>query len=170
MVEDEEGSTGPRWAPVMRFTGPHSKSFINMVSRLRLSASLTELNELLLPAPGLMSEADHVFCSKRHCLMVSFIYKCPHSLRKCIFPKFLAGIHTEFPTGASQPPGIAIAEFSTCSLFPWLGWIQEKSPSSLEFGSWSEVVKKGALASDYAGLDPGSSIQKLHDLSQFPRL
>lgn len=41
-----------------------------MVSRLQLSASPPELNELLLPAPGLMSEADHVFCCERHRLMV----------------------------------------------------------------------------------------------------
>lgn len=41
-----------------------------MVACRRLSATPPELNELLLPAPGLMSEADHVFCCETHCLMV----------------------------------------------------------------------------------------------------
>ena len=69
-----------------------------MVSRLRLSASPPELNELLLPAPGLMSDADHVFRCKRRCLMVGefHLQMSPFS-QEMLFPKLLARIGTEFP-------------------------------------------------------------------------
>ena len=113
-----------------------------MVSRLRLSASPPELNELLLPAPGLMSEADHVFCCKKHCLMVGefHLQMSPFS-QEMLFPKLLARIGTEFPIRPLDLQQVPLLNSPLAASCLGLGGLRRRV--SGKPGVW--VLKRGGL-------------------------
>lgn len=117
-----------------------------MVSRLWLPASLPELNELLPPAPGLMSEAD-VFCCERHWLpdgwRISSANVPIHS-GNAFSQNSWQTYALIFPSEPLNPQEVPLLNSPLAS--SQLGWVQEKSVGntwSLE--SLNKAIKEGEL-------------------------